>query len=114
MAYSVNEFQSELNNPRISGAEDATVRRRIHRGVRIIEIGVVHQIEKLSPEVERLGLGERAFVDWKYLHHGEVDIRHSRFNQQIPAGGTESAQSVCHKGLSIEPLLHLLGFGAVA
>src|SRR5216117_3144411 len=95
MAYS----QSELDNPRFRRAQYSPVGGRGHRGVRIIEIGAVHHVEELSPEVERLGLGERAFVDRKYLHHGEVDIRHPRTDQQIPAGGPESAKT----------LLNLLG-----
>src|SRR5262245_56075850 len=51
-AYLENDFQSHLNYTRREGAPDGAERAAAGSGIRRLEVGLVHQVEKLRAELQ--------------------------------------------------------------
>jgi hypothetical protein len=56
---SKNVFQRELQNPGIARRQNLAVTWAVHRGIRIAESRVIHQVERLATKIDSPTLGER-------------------------------------------------------
>ena len=100
-----DQFQSELNDARIGGASageagDLAECRRPERRVRFREIGCVHDVEELRPELQPLML-----PDCKFLRQVQVEIHQAGTDDRIAAGVAVLIERLQHIAGSVEPAL---------
>src|SRR6266481_3285012 len=94
------QFKSELDLPRIVGAEDLPETRRAELAVWQIEVGVVEQIEKFRAE-----LHAQPLIDRSDLGHSDIDAFKSRAIDDAPACISESPEWLELEGVHVEPLV---------
>src|SRR5437870_2910386 len=98
------QFESELDLPRIVGAEDLPEARRAELAVWQIEVDVVEQVEEFRAE-----LNAQPLVDRSDLGHSQVHAFITRAIDDAPACVPEGPERVELEGVHVEPLVRRPG-----
>ena len=103
--------KAELDDTGLTGGGDAPEQRVDPRGVRIVEIGAIEEVEELGAKLEFMALGPGK---GKALKGREVEGCQARSACGVPAKRAESARGRLGVGLGIEITEDSLAFRTIA